>query len=100
MTKGRCHQASALHRIPLARSSANRQRRNCGDLGQLVAQGERMLHAVPHGGAAVAPEVLEVSSRGAGNNGVGLLRLPAFEYAGALEHEGAALAADSSHDSL
>ena len=59
-----------------------------------------MLHAVPNGGAAVAQEALQVSSCGAGDNGIGLLRQPAFEYASALEHEGADLAADSSNDPL
>src|SRR5207249_2063435 len=61
---------------------------------------ERMLRAVPNGGAAVAQKALQLSSCGAGDNGIGLLRLPAFEYASALEHEGAGLAADSSDDQL
>ena len=69
-------------------------------LCQLIGQGERMLHAVSHGGAAVAQEALKVSGSGAGDNGIGLFRLPAFEYASALEHEGVGLASDSSNDPL
>src|SRR5258705_1028755 len=59
-----------------------------------------MLHAVPNGGVAVAQATLQVSSRGAGDNGIGLLRLAAFEYASALENEATGLAVDSSNDPL
>src|ERR671910_1441451 len=69
-------------------------------LGQLIAQDERMLHAMPHGGAAVALEALQVSRCGAGDHGIGLLRLAAFEYASALKHKGAGLAANSSNHPL
>src|SRR5690348_3578984 len=56
-----------------------------------------MFHAVADGGVTLAAEALEVSGRRAGNDGVGLLRLAVLEYAGPLEHEGAALGADFSH---
>lgn len=59
-----------------------------------------MLRAVPNGGYAVAQEAAEFPSRRAGDYGIGLLRLPVLEHASALEHEGAGLAGDSSHDSL
>src|SRR5258705_1203231 len=59
-----------------------------------------MLHAVPNGGVAVAQETLQISSCGTGDNGIGLLRLSAFQYASALEHEGPGLAADSPNDAL
>jgi hypothetical protein len=53
-------------------------------LGQLIIQGERMLDAVPNGGGAVTDEALKVSRCGAGDNEIGLFRLPVLEYASAL----------------
>src|SRR3954468_18138824 len=67
---------------------------------QLVAQRDGMLHAVADGGAAVALEAGQVARRGAGDHGVGLLRLSVLEDTGALEHEGAAPAADATDDPL
>src|SRR5215218_8677455 len=55
-----------------------------------------MLQAVPDGGGAVAAEVPQGSGGRAGDDGIGLLCLPTLEHAGALEHEGAGLAANSS----
>src|SRR5262245_52734622 len=59
-----------------------------------------MLGSVSNGGCAVALEAVEFPRRGAGDYRVGLLRLAVLENAGALEHEAAGLAGDSSDDSL
>src|SRR6266481_9105935 len=69
-------------------------------LDQLIVEGERMLHAVPNRGTALAPQAAQLPGAGPRDDGVGLFCLAVLEYSNALEHKGAALAADSSGDSL
>ena len=65
-------------------------------LGELIAQGERVLHAVSDCVTAVPLEALQLAGGRARDDGIGLLRLPAFERTDALEHEAAAPAGDRS----
>ncbi len=59
-----------------------------------------MLGAVANGGTPIALEATQLTSCGARNDGVGLLRLAALEFANALEHKSSALPTDSSDDPL
>src|SRR5262249_1824362 len=69
-------------------------------LTQLIRERKRMLHPVADRGSAVAPKALQLSGRGPGDNGIGLLCLTVLEYSGALQHEAPLLPADSSDDPL
>src|SRR5690349_5357476 len=69
-------------------------------LDQRIGQCERMLEAVAHLGDAFAGQALELTRRGAGDDGIALLRLPTLEHAGALEHETARPAAEPPGDAL
>src|SRR5690242_9021232 len=69
-------------------------------LGQLVAQDERVLHAVPNRRGAFASETVQFSGGGARHYGIGLLCLAVLEYPGALEHKRAFLSPDASGDPL
>src|SRR2546422_8578324 len=60
-------------------------------LAQIVGEGHRMLHAVPHRGGALAAQAAKLSRSGAGHHGIGLLRHTGLEYPGALQHEAAGL---------
>src|SRR6516162_5329683 len=70
-----------------------------GRLVQLVAEPERMFHAVPDRGSAVALQPAQLAGPGAGNDGVALLGLAALEDARALENE-ASLASSHAADDL
>src|SRR5262249_48349793 len=67
---------------------------------QLIVQGERVLGPVPKGGVALTAETLKLSASGSGDHRIALLRLPALEYPGALQHEAAALAGNASDNPL
>src|SRR6266699_5528759 len=69
-------------------------------LDELIDQGKRVLAAVPNRGTALAAQAAQLPGPGPRDNRVGLLCLAVFEHAEALEHKGAALGADSSHESL
>src|SRR5262245_59625840 len=67
---------------------------------KLIVQRERMLGAMADGRAPLATQPLQLSSCGAGDDGIRLLGLPAFEHAGALQDKAAGLAAESSDHPL
>lgn len=48
-------------------------------LDKLIAQLERMLHAMSDRGTAIATEAKQFTSAGSRDNGIGLLRLAVFE---------------------
>src|SRR5262245_56628135 len=68
--------------------------------GELIVERVRMVCAMPDGRAPLAAQPLQLSSCGAGDDGIRLLGLSAFEHAGALQHKAAGLAAESSNHSL
>src|SRR2546425_9291598 len=69
-------------------------------LAQIVGEGHRMLHAVPHRGGALAAQAAKHSRSGAGHLGIGLLRHTGLEYPGALQHEAAGLPGEPADHAL
>src|SRR5690348_14167478 len=91
--------------VPARRMPLRKSRRLIGSsmpwrLGQVIAQRERVLHAVANGRTAIATEALKLSSRGTGDDGIRLLRLAVLEHPDPLQHKGSGLAADSSYHPL
>src|SRR5882762_11373978 len=70
------------------------------DLAQLIRQRERVLRPVADSRLALAAQASKLSSAGARNDDIGLLRHAVLEYSSALQHKAARLSTKVPDDPL